>query len=134
MRWQSSLPLFDPTDLGAARLALAQIASSLSIYHEEGVAHLPASRWDSDFGDELGKAKQRLRELPDVAPSPAPPGFVRDALDRRYEEAIQAAVESRARSEKEGAPALPLERAVAKVLGMVCRIAGDAALADSLER
>lgn len=139
LQWQSLLPFFDsptdgPADPGATRLALGQIAIFLGHYNEEWTAHLPASRWDPSFAEELAEASRRQRELPDIAPSPTLPAFVRDALERRYEAAVQGAVVAVARAESEKVPLTPLQSGVAKLLGFVCRVAGDAPLADSLER
>src|SRR5262249_49544342 len=90
---------------------------------EQYDAHLPASRWDYDYARELSDAEAKVRALRAGAPSDALAGFVRLALERRYEAAVAAIPDG---------VASPIDRAVIAALVTICRIGGRGADADRL--
>jgi hypothetical protein len=113
-RWQRAAVLLESVDSGAARLAFRHAASCYAVYHEEHRAHLPASRFDHDFGPELGDMEARWRALPDCPPTDAIPSWIQLTLARRFSDALE---------ELQAPPTLAFERALLGVLALACRAA-----------
>jgi hypothetical protein len=105
--WAKAARLLEPFDPGAARSAWGRAARSFGIYNDEHRAHLPASRFDYDYGPELTEAEGKARELPDRPPSEALPEWARRMLAGRFGDALPLVA---------APPEAPAERALLAVL------------------
>jgi hypothetical protein len=122
--WQALAEAISGTDPGAARLAWQHAAQAYAVYNAEHAAHLPASRFDHDYGPELSAAEAAARSLAPAAPSDALPGWLRAVLDRRFTDALNALP---------GPPSDAGERAAVRMLAIACRATERVADAERLE-
>jgi hypothetical protein len=86
--WAKAASALEPVDAGAARIAWSLAAHGYRIYCDAYDAHLPASRWDYDYGRECAEAETKARELPERPPSDALSEWGRLVLSRRFSDAL----------------------------------------------
>jgi hypothetical protein len=102
-------------DPAAARLALEHAIRAYEAYRQAYAEHMPASRWDYDYGPELSAAERRSSAIgPLLQPDPRLPSWMLSVLQGRYERAL---------AEFTGLTSFPGETALLAVLARVCRIA-----------
>jgi hypothetical protein len=122
--WDRAATQLAPRDPGAARIALDHAINAYKAYRKAYASHMPASRWDHDYGPELSDAQRRRREIPACDPRPDLPGWILLVLRREYTQAIQELGEG---------PLTADERAVLAAMVLLCRIARQDETADRLE-
>jgi len=122
--WQAIAEAFANVDPGAARIAWKHAADAYGVYNEEHAAHLPASRFDHDYGPELSAAEAAARSLPVAAPSAALPEWLRATLERRFTDALGALREP---------PTDGPGRAATRILALACRAGKRVGDAERLE-
>ena len=104
--WAAAAALLEREHPRAARVAWRRAADNYDIYCTEYDAHLPASRWDYDYGREAGDARTRATDRTPIDRDDAPlPAWISDAIAGH---AADAPAE----------PADDLERAVARALAI----------------
>ncbi len=87
-QWARAGELLSVQDPLASAAAWAHAADHYQAYHDAWQEHLPASRWDYDYGPELSEALTRGRGPKLVPPEPAARApFVDHALHGRFDEA-----------------------------------------------
>ena len=115
--WAAVAKLLEPAHPRAARVAWRHASRGYDAYCEAYDAHLPASRWDYDYGREAAAANEHAT-APEPPPDPSPlPGWIDDALAGRLDDAVRAAAPPHGDE---------LATAVARALAVACDAAGRA--------
>jgi hypothetical protein len=124
LRWERAACLLAERDPGAARLAWGHAIQAYDAYRKAYEAHMPASRWDHDFGPERSAAASRRREIGPCEPRSGLPGWLLHALEGRYTRAIGELAEG---------SLTPDERAVVALLAQLCSMARQEEIASRLD-
>jgi hypothetical protein len=100
----------------SARCAYRWSVDYFELYNRAWNAHMPASRWDSDGGEEIMEVQRMMKALDDSPPGPPPPAWI---------EALVAGDWRRAWAALGGTVLPPEFNAAAELLSEASRIAGE---------
>jgi hypothetical protein len=73
---------------GAARRAFSWSLYYYECYNRDWTAHLPASRWDTDGGQDMMEVQELIDSLPGDDPGTPPPSWVEHLLDGNWRAAL----------------------------------------------
>ena len=108
--WAAAAKLLETAHPRAARVAWRHASRGYDAYCEAYSAHLPASRWDYDYGREAADARARATDRTPIDREDAElPDWISDAIAGRFDDARASAPHE---------PPDELSRAVMHALGI----------------
>ncbi|MGC4049744.1 MAG: hypothetical protein QM757_09555 [Paludibaculum sp.] len=113
--WSDAGKALAPALPDEARRAYAWSQHWFELYNTEWTANLPASRWDSDGGQEIMEAQEASAALAEEAPGSECPVWIGALLDGRWREAVSAL---------DGQKPPADYASLATILFFICRAAG----------
>jgi hypothetical protein len=89
-QWRDAGKEFSAVFPNAARRAFQLSVDHFELYNQAWIAHAPASRWDSDGGQEIVEVQDMMRSLDDVPAGAQAPAWIEAMLAGDWPRALAA--------------------------------------------